>query len=249
MVIVAQLSELFASEAAKRNSASLENGVPMEPSTTELFDPKADFDQWDRTRPHRHQPAAICFLTMRLNDSIPAFVIQLWHRERIEFLQMNGVSVERDWKDGYTQLPPSKQKQFDRRFSRQREALLDECRGKCELGDPVAANEVAHSLAKFHADRYWLGDWVILPNHVHCLIAFRTNEIAKTQPGGWMRYSARKINALMGRTGVLWFPEPFDHLVRSEEQLLYLRKYIEENPKKAGLGKGQFLYRRSDERF
>lgn len=221
----------------------------MENSDGELFDSQTDFDQWDRTRPHRHQPAAICFLTIRLNDSIPASVIQRWHRERLDFLSRRGVQVQQDWKIGYQQLSLDDQKNFDKHFSRQRETILDSCLGECELANPIAANEVAKSLARFHGDRYWLGDFVIMPNHVHCLIAFQTNKIAKTQPGGWMRYSARQINKLTGRTGVLWFPEPFDHLVRSTEQLTYLRGYIRDNPSKAKLTGGTYLYRASGGRF
>ena len=221
----------------------------MEVSDGEFFDPHADYDQWDRTRPHRHQPAAVCFLTMRLKDSIPKSVIQQWHRERIDFLHRHGVEVENDWKAGYLQLPPAEKQQFDKHFSHQRETTLDECLGACELANPDAAKEVANSLGKFHGDRYWLGDFVIMPNHVHSLIAFRTNEIAKTQPGGWMRYSARKINKLIGRTGELWFPEPFDHLVRNQAQLEYLRRYIKTNPEKARLGEGKYVYRASGGAF
>ncbi|WP_436717317.1 hypothetical protein U8335_10375 [Roseiconus lacunae] len=221
----------------------------MEDFDGELFDSKAGFDQWDRTRPHRHQPAVICFLTMRLNDSIPASVVQRWHRERIEFLRLHGVEVERDWKVAFLELSREDRKKFDKHFSRQRETTLDHCLGACELANQIAAQEVAKSLAKFHRDRYWMGDFVIMPNHVHCLVAFQTNEIAKTQPGGWMRYSARQINKLTGRTGVLWFPEPFDHLVRSPEQLEYLRSYIRDNPKKAKLSEGSFVYRSSGGRF
>jgi type I restriction enzyme R subunit len=215
----------------------------------ELFDSKADFDQWNRTRPHRHQPAAVCFLTMRLNDSIPASVIQNWHRERVDFLRRHGVVVERDWKAGYEKLSPDEQQHFDKHFSRQRETTLDSCLGACELANPIASQEVASSLTKFHGDRYWLGDFVIMPNHVHCLVAFQSSKIAKSQPGGWMRYSARQINKLTGRTGVLWFPEPFDHLVRNTEQLRYLRTYIRDNPKKARIAEGRFLYRASGGRF
>ena len=215
----------------------------------ELFDPQTDFEQWDRTRPHRHQPAAVCFLTMRLNDSIPKSVIQSWHRERIEFLRRHGVDFESDWKLGYEELSPSKRRLFDKYFSRLREMTLDNCLGDCLLSNPIAAQEVAKSLTRFHGDRYWMGDFVIMPNHIHCLVAFQSTEIAKTQPGGWMRYSARQINKLTGRTGVLWFPEPFDHLVRSPEQLSYLRSYIRENPKKAGVEDGKFFYRPSEGSF
>ena len=211
----------------------------------EFFDREADYDQWDRTRPHRHQSAAICFLTMRLNDSIPRSVILRWHQERIEYLQRLGVEVKRDWKQGHEQLTAEQQAKFRKHFSRQRETTLDECLGGCELSAPRAREEVAKTLEFFHGQRYWLGDYVIMPNHIHCLVAFLDNDIAKTQPGSWMRFSAKKINQLLGSNGALWFPEPFDHLVRSENQLEYLRSYIGDNPKKAGLNKGEFTYRRS----
>ena len=211
----------------------------------EFFDREADYDQWDRTRPHRHQSAAICFLTMRLNDSIPRSVILRWHQERIEYLQRMGVEVERNWKRGHEQLTAEQQAKFSKHFSRQRETTLDECLGGCELSDPRAREEVAKTLEFFHGQRYWLGDYVIMPNHIHCLVAFLDNDIVKTQPGSWMRFSAKKINQLLGSNGALWFPEPFDHLVRSENQLEYLRSYIGDNPKKAGLNKGEFTYRRS----
>ena len=211
----------------------------------EFFDREADYDQWDRTRPHRHQPAAICFLTMRLNDSIPRSVIMRWHQERIEYLQRLGIEVERDWKRAHEQLTAEQQAKFSKHFSRQRETTLDECLGGCELSDPRAREEVAKTLEFFHGQRYWLGDYVIMPNHIHCLVAFLDNDIAKTQPGSWMRFSAKKINQLLGSGGALWFPEPFDHLVRNENQLEYLRSYIGDNPKKAGLNEDEFTYRRS----
>ena len=221
----------------------------MDLNEGQLFDPSSDFDQWDRTRPHRHQPLAVCFLTMRLNDSIPKSVVQSWHRQRLEYLARHGVDCSGDWKVGLQSMTPEQLEAFNKHFSRQRESILDNCLGQCQLANPEAAEEVTKSLLNFHGDRYWMGDFVIMPNHVHCLVAFKSVEIAKTQPGGWMRYSARKINKLLGRDGSLWFPEPFDHLVRSNIQLEYLRKYIRENPEKAGLVEGRFVYRASGGRF
>ena len=221
----------------------------MDLNEGQLFDPSSDFDQWDRTRPHRHQPLAVCFLTMRLNDPIPKSVVQSWHRQRLEYLARHGVDCSGDWKVGLQSMTPEQLEAFNKHFSRQRESMLDNCLGQCQLANPEAAEEVTKSLLNFHGDRYWMGDFVIMPNHVHCLVAFKSVEIAKTQPGGWMRYSARKINKLLGRDGSLWFPEPFDHLVRSNIQLEYLRKYIRENPEKAGLVEGRFVYRASGGRF
>ncbi|MCC9599559.1 hypothetical protein LOC67_03225 [Stieleria sp. JC731] len=221
----------------------------MSQFTGELFDHNAEFEQWDRTRPHRHQPAVICFLTIRLNDSIPKPVILGWHRERREYLQRLGISVGSYWKSGYAQLATEQQADFNKHFSRQREMTLDACHGECHLQQQHLRDEVARSLESFHGQRYWMGDYVIMPNHLHCLVAFRDNDIAKTQPGSWMRFSARKINPLLKRTGAFWFPEPFDHLVRSERQLQYLRGYIADNPKKANLKPGTFTYRRSQGAF
>jgi REP element-mobilizing transposase RayT len=53
----------------------------------------------------------------------------------------------------------------------------------------------------------------------------------------WLKgRTARKANAILGRTGTsFWQDESFDHWVRSEEELQYLIGYIENNPVKAGL--------------
>ncbi|WP_442512039.1 transposase [Novipirellula sp. SH528] len=211
----------------------------------ELFDPKAEYWQWDRQRPHRVQAAVIVFLTMRLKDSIPADVLRRWHRERIDFLMRCGIASDGDWKLARTGLSPKMRIAFDKQFHQNREMTLDKCCGSCELRHPEAAQIVSESLQKFHRTRYYLGDFVVMPNHVHCLVAFADEKTAKRQPGGWMRFTAREINQRFARNGELWFPEPFDHLVRNEDQLQYLRKYIRENPKKANLPGDEFLYRRS----
>jgi hypothetical protein len=59
----------------------------------------------------------------------------------------------------------------------------------------------------------------------------------------WLRFTARRINKALGRSGHFWQTEPFDHLVRGAEQFEYLRRYIRDNPARAGLKPGEFLYR------
>jgi REP element-mobilizing transposase RayT len=56
----------------------------------------------------------------------------------------------------------------------------------------------------------------------------------------WKGVSSRKINALLGRKGAFWMDETYDHLVRSEVQLEHFRRYIRENPVKAGLASSDF---------
>ena len=85
---------------------------------------------------------------------------------------------------------------------------------------------------------YHLDAWCIMPNHLHALIAplgkVTLGEIVRHWKGG----SAFEINRLLGRRGSLWMPEFFDHIVRSEAQLEHYRRYIADNPKKAGLTRG-----------
>ena len=89
-----------------------------------------------------------------------------------------------------------------------------------------------------------MGDFVVMPNHVHLLAAFPSVEGMKAQCSSWMHFTAVRVNKMIGVKGPLWQKEPFDHLVRSPEQYEYLRRYIADNPHKAGLKLGEYLYRR-----
>ena len=134
--------------------------------------------------------------------------------------------------------------EFDFHFNRCRETKLDECLGACVLKRPELAKIVADSMLHFDGDRYQMGDFVVMSNHVHLLAAFATPEFMERQFDSWLHYTAVHINRRMGTQGKLWQQEPFDHLVRSPEQYEYLRKYIADNAAKAGLPTGSFLYRR-----
>ncbi|MCA9190153.1 MAG: transposase [Planctomycetales bacterium] len=133
---------------------------------------------------------------------------------------------------------------FEFHFNRCREMKLDECLGACLLKKPELAQIVADSLLHFDGDRYRMGDFVIMPNHVHLLAAFDTPERMEKQFDSWLHYTAFRINRVIGSCEHFWQQEPFDHLVRSPEQYEYLRQYIQSNPDKAGLNPGEYLYRR-----
>ena len=83
-----------------------------------------------------------------------------------------------------------------------------------------------------------------MPNHVHLLASFPTEDAMKAQCDSWLHYTAFQINKQLGKKGKFWQQEPFDHLVRSVEQYEYLRRYIAENPNKAKLRPGEYYYRR-----
>ncbi len=148
------------------------------------------------------------------------------------------------WSKLLPTLTDKERHDFDFHFNRCRETQLDECLGACVLKRPELAKIVADSLLHFDGDRYRMGDFVVMPNHVHLLAAFATPEIMERQFDSWLHYTAFRINPLIGSKDHFWQQEPFDHLVRSAEQYDYLRIYIAQNPEKSGLKPGEFYYRR-----
>ena len=212
----------------------------------EAFDPTAEFTIRETCKPHWSQAGAVVFLTMRLKDSIPRELIHRWDRQRRDWLRRAGVLAvgDDDWAAAVERLDADKADRFRQRFNTQREVTLDDGLGRCELGRPPIASAVAQSLLKFDGVRYRMGDFVIMPNHVHLLTVFASEEAMQRQRTAWMRYTARTLNPVMGRTGPWWQRDPFDHLVRSPTQYDYLRDYIRDDPTNAGLPADRYLYRR-----
>ena len=210
----------------------------------ELFDKDAELLIGTHFRPHWSQAGVVSFITFRTQDSFPRDVILRWERQKQEWLQRRG--LEGHWADVVPTLEKDVQGQFKKEFNRCREDFLDTCHGSCVLRRPELATIVADSLLYFDSDRYCMGDFVVMPNHVHLLAAFATAEMMKKQCDSWLHYTAFRINQELGKKGKFWQQEPFDHLVRSLEQYDYLRKYIADNPKKAELKTGEYYYRRRE---
>jgi type I restriction enzyme R subunit len=210
------------------------------------FDPQSEFFTEEHCLPHWSQAGSVVFITFRTHDSIPREVIERWDREKQDWLSRRGIVTEEPWFTVVPSLSEQDRTDFQRTFHRAREAFLDTCHGRCLLKRPELARIVAESLLHFDGARYRMGDFVIMPNHVHMLAVFPTAEAMKVQCDSWLHYTAFRINQVIGEKGKLWQQEPFDHLVRSAQQYEYLRKYIAENPSKARLGPGEYVHRRFD---
>ena len=218
----------------------------------DLFDPKAEFFVEQGGKPHWSQTGAIVFGTFRTLDSIPIEVLDRWEREKQEWivraLCRSPLAKQADltmhWSRLLTLLADEDREKFNKHFERCRESKLDECHGACVLKNPVLSKIVADSLMHFDGDRYRMGDFVIMPNHVHLLAAFNSPETMRKQFASWLRFTAREINQCLNSNRHFWQQEPFDHLVRSPEQYQHLRNYIKCNPEKAGLRSGEYFYRR-----
>ena len=83
-------------------------------------------------------------------------------------------------------------------------------------------------------------------NHVHLLVGLIGSISIQEQCRSWKKYSATSINRVLCRRGRFWQEESFDHLVRNSEQFEYFQRYIAENPLRAGLRSGEFLYCRRE---
>jgi len=210
----------------------------------EVFDPKAGLLIGGRCRPHWSQAGAIVFVTFRTADSVPREVLDRWEREKADWLHRRGHSTGEHWSLVVTRLDDAERREFNRHFNRCRETFLDTCHGRCLLRRPDLARIVADSLLHFDGRRYRMGDFVVMPNHVHLLAAFATADDMERQFDSWLHYTAYRVHQQIGEKGHFWQQEPFDHLVRSVEQYEYLRTYVADNPRKARLHEGEFLYRR-----
>jgi putative transposase len=207
----------------------------------ELFDRTQEFEIVYRKLPHLLQPGAVAFITWRTWDSMPAEVIRQWQAERDALLRKHRIEPSNpDWQVLVSALGNSLASEVRRVLSDRWNDHLDDCHGACVLRRPEISTIVADSFRHFDGDRYELTDFVIMPNHVHLLAAFPTSQAMLEQCESWKHFTATKINRILGVKDRFWQQDGFDHLVRSEEQLQFLRDYIANNPIKARLKPGEY---------
>ena len=218
-----------------------QGGIPMDRSDAQFFDRKSSFAIKERRLPHWSQAGTVCFLTWRTADSLPKAVLQRWQAERMQLLRAAGIDAAKDVRSQINELDTDIAKQVRRQLFQSWDRYLDQAHGECLLKRPELASLVAESLMFFDGDRYVLYDYVIMPNHVHLLAAFDTDERMVAQARSWKRFTAGQINKRLGLTGSFWQTDTFDHLVRDEEAFRGLQQYIAQNPINAGLQPHEFL--------
>ncbi len=208
----------------------------------EIFDPKGDVRIQQGNLPHWFQPGVTCFVTFRTEDSVPQALAKAWYRRRDEWLRRHGIEPSSaNWKS-QLRHSPELEREFNTNFAREFMEYLDRGLGECILRNGALAQIVAASLRHFDGDRYTLGDFVVMPNHVHVLVCLHGTTDIEAQCRSWKSFAAREINRKLSRRGRFWQEEAFDHLVRSLEQFEALQRYIADNPKRAGLRDGDYLH-------
>ena len=211
----------------------------------ELFDPDGDLRITVGNLPHWYQPVATYFITFRTVDSLPKEVVDLWYRRRNDCLRRQKINHHaKNWQAALRCLPDRLQHEFRATFSREFLEHLDKGHGACVLRRRELAQIVANSLRHFDGQRYLLGDFVVMPNHVHLLVGLLGETDVEEQCYSWKKFTATQINRELKQTGEFWQSESFDHLVRSPEQFERFQRYIAENGSAAGLRDGEYLHGR-----
>ena len=206
-----------------------------------------------RRLPHWQPDGAVFFLTWRLQGSLPREAVERLRAER-------GQLMAQPPREG--ESPRDKALRVGKALFGLTDASLGDALksgyGPRWLEDARVAGLVQASLYYWHGNRYELHRYVIMPNHVHVLLEplkvgqpFRAAQ--RTQAGkpapleepqyvllrkitqGVKGYTARETNRLLGRRGVFWQDEGFDHWIRDGKGYLRCVDYIDRNPVEAGL--------------
>jgi REP element-mobilizing transposase RayT len=198
-----------------------------------------------RNLPHWQPEAQTFFVTFRLWNSLPSFVIERLKKEK------ERLSLE-------SNDPSESQEEKSLRIARHIFECMDDAlaqessRNKNHttlwLANPDIADLLQEAIIFRNGKEYDLHRYVIMPNHAHLLITplskvgtERRSVPTLTVPAltrimqGLKRWTALKANRILGRTGRFWQEESFDHCVRDQRAFHRIIRYIDANPIKAGL--------------
>ncbi len=198
------------------------------------FDREKAVRIYRRNLPHWRQEGATYFVTFHLHDSMPKDAVRRLEEKRQKWLEARGIGRETDPKEAYRTLGKSDRFLYQKFINRSREDVIDAGYGACYLKSEQIARQLAHDILLDDGSAMHVGDFVIMPNHVHLLLVPVNRELELCMKRIKGR-SATICNRLLGRTGSFWQTDSFDHIVRNLEQLNKYRRYIADNPNKAGI--------------
>lgn len=170
--------------------------------------------------PHWYQNGKITYITFRLADSLPQTKDKELEKIKEAFKKLFPQPWEKNTLLRYRKL-----------LSENVERLLDNGYGSCVLASPVVRNILRDTFHYNDGKTYDLIAYVIMPNHVHCMIVPMEGKNAGDVMANIKRYSAILINRKIGRKGRLWLSESYDRIVRSEDHFKHCINYIRDNPR------------------
>jgi len=186
---------------------------------------------YKRKLPHYQPRDGSFFITMRLAFQLPEKYLLAMNRYR-EALNIQYVQSQ----ENHEVKRIIKKKSFA-----YEDDLLALCSWEVDLTQALVAQIIQDKLLDRQSVLYYLYAYTIMPNHVHILLRplsvndkpVGLSNIIKDFKG----CTAHSINTALNRQGRLWFPEYFDHWIRTQQELINVIEYIRNNPVKAGLVK------------
>lgn len=200
-----------------------------------FFNPYADIRYTENRLPHWQQKGAVYFVTFRLADAVPRRLLAQWEDDRNAWLRVHPEPWSNEVECEYHQ-----------RFSGAIERWLDAGHGACLLRRRECAEIVAETLRHFEGERVIMISSVVMPNHVHAIFIQNPEWALEKVMQSWKRFTAREINKLLERSGLLWQRDYFDRLVRDEKHFANCVRYIRRNPEKANLSAHEFILYESE---
>ena len=217
----------------------------------ESFNPHAEVRIYRRNLPHWRQDGATYFVTFRQADSIPAVVLAGWMEDRRVWYEANGLHEglsKLEWQIRYQQIPEGQRLEFERRQARRLLLEIDKCHGSCLFTSSAAREILGRALLFFDQQRCRIGDFVSMPNHGHVIVLPLEGHSLEQLMHSIKRFTSTELGKENLKPGItkLWQQESHDHIIRDTEELLRIRRYIADNPRKANLTEGEFTYYRAE---
>jgi REP element-mobilizing transposase RayT len=95
---------------------------------------------------------------------------------------------------------------------------------------PEERSLICQSLSHFDGERYLLGAYVVMDDHVHLMVCpLPQNELEEILRG-WRSYTANQLQRVHNRIGEVWQTEPYDHILRNTKEARQKANYIHDNP-------------------
>lgn len=179
---------------------------------------------YTRNIPHWRQDGATYFVTFNLDDALPK-------PKKNEM-----AALRRDWELKY---PPPRNEAAWTLWAKQSfkkvETWMDAGHGACWFNQTKYADELQRSILHFHGKRYEVGCLTLMANHCHLIIRPFDNVSLEDETGSIKNVTTQFINKHESRSGRLWQQEFYDRIVRDDEHLFRVVRYVGSNPADAGI--------------
>ena len=185
-----------------------------------FFDAHQPIDITERKLPHWNQNNKFYFVTFRLADAMPVEVMQEY-KDRM-------MGVEKKFP-----LPRTKEQQaeVDKIKHNTLEKYLDAGHGACILKEMCLRKVLVETLEHNEGLDYELDAYVIMPNHVHLLLATIGDKPIQSIMNAIKKVSGHYICKLANLKAPLWQREYYDRLIRNAHHYEDVVAYIINNPR------------------